>query len=50
MTDEAMSHNSRNVSVTKSDRSYVDDGSDNSHIANTKLGNPTSECIKVLLA
>ena len=51
MTDEAMSHRSRNVSETKSDRSYNDndDDDDNSYVP-SRLGSPTSGCIKVLLA
>lgn len=50
MTDDAMSHRSRNTSPAHSDRSYRDD-SDNG-FANThdSLGPPSSGCIKVLLA
>jgi hypothetical protein len=50
MTDDAMSHRSRNTSEAHSDRSFVDD-EDNS-FADTKsaLGPPISGCIKVLLA
>ena len=50
MTDDAISHRSRNVSECKSDRSYKDDGKSENKYVVTKLGNPTSACIKVLLA
>ena len=52
MTDEAMSHRSRDNSVAKSDRSFRDDGDgddDNSYVP-SRLGSPASGCIKVLLA
>lgn len=49
MTDEAISHRSRNNSVTKSDRSYADDDEDNDY-ASGKLGKPASGPISVLLA
>jgi hypothetical protein len=49
MTDDAMSHRSRNNSVAKSDRSYVDDDENNSYVP-SKLGSPTSGPISVLLA
>ena len=53
MTDQAISHRSRNNSSAHSDRSFVDDDnkSSNKYLdCRSKLGNPTSECIKVLLA
>jgi len=52
MTDDAMSHRSRNTSSAKSDRSYAsDDEGDNDYTdTKSKLGAPTSACIKVLLA
>lgn len=49
MTDDAISHRSRNNSTAKSDRSYGGDDEDNSYLP-SKLGNPTSGCISVLLA
>ncbi len=49
MTDEAISHRSRNVSVTKSDRSYHE-GDTALSFKPSKLGPPTSGAIKVLLA
>lgn len=51
MTDDAMSHRSRNTSQAKSDRSADSDADNNSYMStHTKLGSPTSACIKVLLA
>lgn len=52
MTDDAISHRSRNTSSAKSDRShYSDDEVDNQYQdTRSKLGPSTSECIKVLLA
>ena len=53
MTDEAMSHRSRDNSVAKSDRSFrddADDGDDDNSYVPSRLGSPTSGCIKVLLA
>ena len=52
MTDDAISHRSRNTSSAKSDRSAQSgDEEDNEYIdTQSKLGRPTSECIKVLLA
>lgn len=45
-----MSHRSRNVSTAKSDRSFAGgDDEDNSYVP-SKLGNPTSGPISVLLA
>lgn len=51
MTDEAISHRSRNNSTTKSDRSYQgnSDSEDNGYVP-SKLGNPSSGPISVLLA
>lgn len=49
MTDEAISHRSRNNSVTKSDRSYGDNDEDNEYVSE-KLGKPASGPISVLLA
>lgn len=49
MTDDAMSHNSRNNSVAKSDRSYGGDDDNNSYVSG-KLGSPASGPISVLLA
>lgn len=49
MTDDAMSHKSRDNSVAKSDRSYGGDDDNNSYVSG-KLGNPTSGPISVLLA
>lgn len=51
LTDDAISHRSRNNSSAKSDRSYVgdDDNDDNSYVP-SKLGKPASGCISVLLA
>lgn len=50
MTDDAMSHRSRNTSPAHSDRSYVDDEDNNFADTHTTLGPATSGCIKVLLA
>ena len=50
MTDDAISHRSRNVSECKSDRSYKDDGKSQQKYLPSKLGSPISACIKVLLA
>jgi hypothetical protein len=52
MTDDAISHRSRNNSSAKSDRSVAsDDEEDNQYIdTHSKLGSPTTACIKVLLA
>ena len=50
MTDDAISHRSRNDSSAKSDRSYNDDQEDDNSYVPGRLGNPTSSCIKVLLA
>lgn len=52
MTDEAISHRSRATSSCKSDRSYKGDKSDEdaNEYKTSKLGPPTSACIKVLLA
>ena len=52
MTDDAISHRSRNTSSAHSDRSYVDDGiSDKQYMdSKSRLGGPASGCIKVLLA
>ena len=44
-----MSHRSRNDSSAKSDRSYDDNDEDNSYLP-SRLGAPSSGCIKVLLA
>lgn len=51
MTDEAISHRSRNNSATKSDRSFEgnSDSEDNGYVP-SKLGNPSSGPISVLLA
>jgi len=50
MTDDAMSHRSRDASSAKSDRSYGGgDDEDNGYVP-SKLGNPTSGPISVLLA
>lgn len=49
MTDDAMSHQSRNNSVAKSDRSYGGDDDSNSYVSG-KLGSPASGPISVLLA
>lgn len=45
-----MSHRSRNVSTAKSDRSYAGDDEDNNSYVPSKLGNPASGPISVLLA
>lgn len=46
-----MSHRSRNNSTAKSDRSYVaDDGDSENGYASSKMGNPASGPISVLLA
>lgn len=52
MTDDAISHRSRNNSEAKSDRSFVSDDLGDGSFKDTKsaLGPPTSACIKVLLA
>eukprot|EP00919_Chromeraceae_sp_WS-2016_P011614 GHVR01027120.1.p1 GENE.GHVR01027120.1~~GHVR01027120.1.p1 ORF type:complete len:130 (+),score=9.18 GHVR01027120.1:1600-1989(+) len=50
MTDDAISHRSRNLSTTKSDRSCYADDSTSGKYKSSKLGPPTSTCIKVLLA
>lgn len=50
MTDEAMSHRSRNDSSAKSDRSYDDNADEDNSYLPSRLGAPTSGCIKVLLA
>lgn len=51
MTDEAISHRSRNNSSCKSDRSFNDDGNDNiNDYKSSKLGPASSSCINVLLA
>jgi hypothetical protein len=53
MTDDALSHrSSRNLSSVKSNRSYEDDDNDNDINSNvpSRLGNPTSQPISVLLA
>lgn len=52
MTDDAMSNRSRNSSSAKSDRSYASDDEEDNVYTDTKskLGNPASDCIKVLLA
>ena len=51
MTDDAISHRSRDNSAAKSDRSYADnsDGDDNGYVP-SKLGSPSSGPISVLLA
>jgi hypothetical protein len=49
MTDDAISHRSRNNSVAKSDRSYDGNDEDNGYIS-TNLGNPASGPISVLIA
>jgi hypothetical protein len=49
MTDDAISHRSRNNSVAKSDRSYDGNDDDNGYIPSS-LGNPASGPISVLLA
>ncbi len=52
MTDDAMSHRSRNTSSAKSDRSFYsgDEGERKLSDTKTELGPPSSTCIKVLLA
>ena len=50
MTDDAMSHRSRNTSPAHSDRSYMDDEDNSFADTHTTLGPPISGCIKVLLA
>lgn len=52
MTDDAMSHRSRNTSEAKSDRSFHSSDLDGGEFKDTKtaLGPPISGCIKVLLA
>lgn len=50
MTDEAMSHRSRDSSA-KSDRSFKSEEFSGKYLdTKSKLGSPASGCIKVLLA
>jgi hypothetical protein len=53
MTNDAISYRSRGVSLARSDRSYqpgnADDDDNNSYVS-SKLGNPSSGPISVLLA
>lgn len=49
MTDDAMSHTSKQSSA-KSDRSFQSEEDNNYVDTHAKLGSPTTNCIKVLLA